>query len=129
MRAKQEYELSRAISTYCRLQYPNIIFHFDLAGLNLSRAQAGMTKAIQGKRGFPDLFLAEPRKQYHGMFLELKRVGEKVFLKNGSVSKIEHIQEQYKMLTNLRARGFYAQFAIGFDDAKKQIDEYLNYKL
>jgi hypothetical protein len=37
----------------------------------------------------------------------------------------EHICEQFDMLEQLRRRGYKAEFACGFDEAKKIIDEYL----
>lgn len=35
------------------------------------------------------------------------------------------IPEQYDMLEQLRQRGYMAEFACGFDEAKEIIDEYL----
>lgn len=90
--------------------------------------QAVKVKAIQYSRAFPDLFIVEPRGVYNGYFLELKRPNETVFLKKGGLSTNEHIQEQAEMLQKLRDRGFACDFAIGFDDAKQKIINYLNNK-
>ena len=126
MRPNEEYIICKQVSQYLRLQYPKTIYHFDLAGLNLSKAQAGMMKAIQGNRGYPDLTIVKSNNGYHGMFLELKKEGTKIFLKDGkTVVANDHIQEQYYMLARLRLSNYYAEFAIGFEDAKKQIDNYL----
>ena len=102
MRNNREYQICKDIAIYMRLQYPNIIFHFDLAGLNLSRAQAGMMKAIQGGRGYPDLFIAEPRlifrddddlpfgTNYYGLFIEVKKGRYKVAQKRYDLHHPSH---------------------------------------
>jgi hypothetical protein len=108
-----------------RSQYPKVLFHFDLAGLNLSRAQAGMMKAIQGGRGWPDLFIAEPKGIFHGLFLEIKPEGTKLYKKN-TLPATPHLEEQETCLFVLEYNEYYAQFVCGFDEAKVMIDEYLN---
>lgn len=59
-----------------------------------------------------------------GLFLELKKEGTRLKKKNGDWAS-EHIKEQAKVLEQLRDRGYCAEFAVGFDETKKIIDEYL----
>lgn len=61
---------------------------------------------------------------YHGLFLELKKEGTRLKKKNGGWAT-EHIAEQAEVLGKLRKRGYCAEFAVGFDEAKRTIDEYL----
>lgn len=89
MRNNQEYTLYKQLATYLRYQYRNILYHFDPTGLNLSKAQSGMLKAIQNHRGYPDLVIYEPRNGYHGLFIELKRDGERIHKRDGSTRKME----------------------------------------
>ena len=124
MRNNQEYIICKQIAIYLRLQYPNILYHFDYAGLNHSKAQAGMMKAIQGDRGFPDLIIIAIRNNYSGMAMEIKKEGTKLNKKNGDWIN-EHIKQQADILNKLRSNLFYTCFGIGFDDCKKQIDDYL----
>jgi hypothetical protein len=124
MRNNREYQICKDIAHYLRLQYPDILYHFDLAGLNLSRAQAGMMKAIQGGRGWPDLFIAKPRSGYHGLFIEVKIEGTKLFKKDLTPAT-PHIGEQCDMRVELAERYYKATFAVGFDEAKRIIDDYL----
>lgn len=126
MRNNNEYHLCKQIANYLRFQYPQVIFHFDLAGLNLSKAQAGMMKGIQGKRGFPDLFISQTSGIYSGLFLEIKT--ETPFKKDGTLKKNEHLEEQADMLLSLRMRGYYAVFGVQFDSTIKIINEYLKLK-
>lgn len=59
-----------------------------------------------------------------GLFLELKKEGIRLKKKNGEWAT-SHIAEQAKVLERLRDRGYCAEFAIGFDEAKRIIDEYV----
>lgn len=118
--------LHRHICDYLKLQHPDVLFRTDFAsGMKLTMGQARRHKSLQSGRAWPDLFIAEPRGLYSGLFLELKREGVRVRLKNGAISSDPHIREQYEVLIQLEARGFKAAFAIGFDDARAKIDEYL----
>lgn len=91
-------------------------------------------KRLQGgRRSWPDMFIAEPRTHragadtyyYNGLFIELKRPGVKIYTKYGELVANKHIREQETVLEQLRQRGYVAEFACGFDEAKKIIDEYL----
>ena len=126
MRNDKEYQLCKQVAAYLNLQYPRIIYHFDYAGLNLSKAQAGRMKVIQGQRGWPDLFIAEARGSYHGLFIELKAEGTKLFKQRVSPEyTTPHIAEQAEMLRSLDNKDYETHFAIGFDHVKKIIDDYL----
>jgi hypothetical protein len=124
MRYNPEYILCRQIAYYLRAQYPNVLFHFDYAGMNLSKAQAGMMKMIQGKRGFPDLFIAEPRDVFHGLFIEIKPEGTRLYKKDSSPAT-PHLAEQEDRLFTLENKGYAARFGCGFDEIKNLVDDYL----
>lgn len=124
MRANKEYQLYRAVAAYLRMQYPNVIYHFDPTGLNLSKAQAGQMKAIQHSSGYPDLFIAEPRNGYHGLFIELKAEGTRICKMDGSPAT-EHIAKQTEVINDLTIRGYDCYLKAGFEYVKQVIDEYL----
>lgn len=144
-----EAELQTQVADYLRLQYPNVIFRSDYgSGAKLSWAQAKRQKRQNGgRRAWPDMLLAEPRdvvvgqkpvmvtgvlcqqditEHRCGLFIELKKAGTRIYKKDGTLTADEHIQEQAKMLEALRKRGYKAEFACGFDEAKRIIDEYLS---
>jgi hypothetical protein len=125
-RANPEYQLYKQLSTYLKYQYPKVLFRFDMAGLNLSKAQAGMNKAIQKGKGYPDLFIAQRSFQgeYLGLFIELKPEGTKLYKLNGEPAT-PHIQEQSDYLLELDKRGYAVAFGIGFESTIKIIDNYL----
>lgn len=126
MKANKEYIVCKQIAAYLRLQYPNVLFHFDLTGLSLSKAQAGMNKAIQYGRGWPDLFIASPATDgfCRGLFLELKAEGTRLLKKDGSIAT-PHLVEQYDMINRLRNAGYKAHIVVGYDQAVRIIEEYL----
>lgn len=128
MRKNEEYALSKAIATYLKLQYPGTIFRFDMAGLNLSMAQAGMNKAIQFGKAYPDLHILKGKQTENGysngLFLELKKEGAKLKKRNGEWVN-DHIKEQAEMLELLNRSGYSAHFGIGFNETKELIDNYL----
>ena len=130
------------IADYLRMQYPDVLFHSDTGSLTrLTPRQGAMRKRQNGgRRGWPDMFIAKKRtmtvrakngglKQvfYGGLFIELKREGTRLKKKNGEWASA-HIAEQAYVLSDLQDCGYKADFAIGFDEAKKIIDEYLGGK-
>jgi hypothetical protein len=137
---QKEENLQLAICTYIKLQYPNVIFSCDLAsGLRLPIWLGAKHKAMRSSRGLPDLFISEPTFKYSGLYIELKR--EDVVLIRPKDAKViskgekklrlkgdwydDHIEEQAIILEKLRQRGYRADFAVGFTEAKKIIDDYL----
>ena len=122
-----EADLQVQVADYLRLQYPSVMFHSDFgSGIKLTMGQAIKQKRQNGgRRAWPDMSLAEPRGKYHGAYIELKKAGTKIFTKKGTLVANEHIREQFDVLEQLRKRGYMAEFACGFDEAKEIIDKYL----
>lgn len=125
-----EKSLQRGVCDYLRYQYPKILFNSDMSGIRLTIGQAVQAKSLRSNDGFPDIMIYEPKEGYHGLFIELKREGERIFKKDGTPAT-PHITEQEYCLNLLRVRNYKAEFAIGFNKAKELIDDYLSgrYKL
>lgn len=129
-----ELLLHRQVVAYLRYQYPGVMFRTDYAAgqYKASMYHRRMHKEMQGTRAWPDVFVAEPVPSefgdYHGLFLELKREGTRVYKKDGTIVANGHYQEQERVLEFLRLKGYRAEFAIGLDHAKQIIDEYLGGK-
>lgn len=125
-RYDSENNLAVNLSDYLRYQYPNVLFRFDYgAGLRITPGQAVRQKRLQKAKSWPDLFIAEPRGKYGGLFIEIKRHDTKVYLKNGTLTSNPHIQRQAGIINELIKRGYKAEFGIGFDHCKDIIDSYL----
>ena len=124
-----EHELYKLIAQYLQRQYPNVVYRFDLAAdMKLTPGQARRHKALHPNRGYPDLFIAKVRERlYGGLFIELKKEGTKLKKKSGDWAS-PHIREQAMVIRKLRECGYRAEFACGFEEAKKLIDAYLGDK-
>ena len=123
-RNDKEYQLCKAISQYLNMQYPNVIYKWNLSGSNLSMAQAGKMKQLNKYRGFPDLEIMQPIGIYSGLFLEVKK--ESPFKKDGMLKTDSHLFEQQSMHILLRERGYQCLFVWTIDDAINIVDEYFN---
>ncbi len=80
-----------------------------------------MLEAVKLKKsgvspGVPDLMVPVARHGFHGMFLELKRIG-----KAGTVS-----DNQRWWIGVLQAQGYRCEVCAGFEAAKAVIDEYFS---
>lgn len=81
----------------------------SLAAIRFKRLEA------QGfVQGVPDIFLAVPRDERSGLFIEMKRKG-------GVTSP-----EQEAIIERLRERGYDAHVAYGFEEARSLVDRYLS---
>lgn len=101
-----------------RGKYPDLalMFHVPNGGRRDKREAALM--AAEGVRaGVPDIVLAAPSGQYHGLFIELKR------RKGGKVSPA-----QMAWIDALNRRGYAAVVCHGFDEAIDTIKKYLDLK-
>lgn len=125
----KEESIHRMVAEYIKIQYPKVIFRTDFAaGIRMTIGQAVKHKKLQSSDKYPDLFLAEPRGGYAGLYLELKRDESEVFTKKGEWREDEHVKGQREMLRKLREKGYSANFGLGFEDAKIAIDQYMSLK-
>jgi hypothetical protein len=123
---RREEKVQLAVCKYIAMQYKDVIFNCDVgSGIRLPIGVAKKAKMMRSSRGYPDLFIAEPRGMFSGLYIEIKKEGAGVWLKDGSLSKNKHIQEQANMLDKLVDRGYLACFGVGFDMCKEIIDDYM----
>ena len=127
---KHEQALQLQVCQFIRLTKPNAIFRSDYAsGLHLTPYQAKLHKRLQSGRAWPDLMIFEPRtctlkdgskQKFCGMAIELKVEGTTIILKTGPrkghLTSDPHIQEQFWLLKDLAKKGWYTNFACGFDE-------------
>ena len=120
--------LHKTVCDYLRLQYNDVLFNSDLSdATKLTMGQAAQMKNLRSNRGFPDIVIYKPNNGYHGLFLELKVAGTRLYKKNGDPAT-PHIEEQLYCLLKLKTLGYENAFAVGFDQAKLIIDTYLSQK-
>jgi len=123
--AEKEQDIHIAICSYIKLKYPKVIFTSESSGLRVSMYQAKLLKKMRSSAGLPDIMVFEPRRNYYGLFMEVKREDFAVYKKDGGLVSNTHIEEQEEILHRLNQRGYLASFVRGFDDAKALIDYYL----
>ena len=80
-------------------------------------------EAVKFKRtgvqpGVPDICIPIPSNQFHGLYIEMKR-------KSGG--KLSDAQQDW--LNFLREKGYYAEMAHGFDEAKAIVEYYFSMTL
>lgn len=135
----KEAILHQQVCQYLRMQYPDIIFRTDFAaGIKMTIGQASKHRRLQSGRAYPDLFIAQPIAKFYtideqrvyqhcGLFIELKATN--IYKKDGTLKANDHVKQQARVLGQLEERGYIARFAIGFDQAKRIIDAYMEGKL
>ena len=106
-----------ALCKWIRQEYPDKIFCCDQIGQKFSKQQAARLSQMRSNK-YPDLFIAEPVKGYHGIYIEFKATGVKVQNKNGKWIN-EHIEGQAFVLMALKRKGYYAGFGLGIEHTKK----------
>ena len=112
-----EAQIQESVATYIAMKYGrDVVFHSDFgSGTKLSYAQANRQRRQNaGRRGFPDL--------------QIKKEGIRIVKRNGELVADQHIREQASMIEQLRAKGYWADFGIGFDDCIEKIDAYMGGK-
>lgn len=97
---------------------PGLFFAHNANGLARNKTEGGIFKAQGMRKGWPDYSLDLPLGDYHGLRLELKA-------ENGAKPDAG----QLAILERLESVGYKCCVAWGFDDAKGQIERYLDLAL
>lgn len=124
---QEEQSIHKRVCTYLRKDYPHIMFRTDGGGLKLTKNQAIQYASMQSCSGWPDLFIPYASRGYHGLFLELKKEETTIYLKRNNKQLVSdaHIRTQAATLTRLNEAGYFARFAVGYDNAVRIIDWYM----
>jgi hypothetical protein len=112
---ESESNQQEIVIKYLRLAYPDALYCASAGGMWTSDSQRIKMARTGYVKGFPDLFIYEPRAEFHGLAIEMKKV---------KGSKIEPEQVQWQ--EQLRNRGYASYICKGKDEAIKIIDEYFN---
>ena len=112
--AESEANEQAIVVRWLQYTHPNVLFCASAGGMFTSPTQAIKMKRTGYVKGFPDLFIYEPRLNYHGLAIEMKR------LKGGVVSN-----EQKEWKERLTERGYKSVICKGADEAIKVLEEYL----
>tara|TARA_Y100000593_G_scaffold12280_1_gene22484 strand:+ start:398 stop:736 length:339 start_codon:yes stop_codon:yes gene_type:complete len=109
----KEYQLQKAVCKYLDLQ--NVLYCGSMGGqYQVHLSQRIKAKKSGYKKGFPDLFIYEPRGSYHGLAIELKTGYNKAS------------KPQLRWQKELIKRGYKAEICTGIDEVLEVINTYLN---
>lgn len=111
-----ESDTQKRLMKWIRDNHPElweVTFHVKNEGKRKGRS-IGNDIAMGLRTGVPDVFIDHPRNGLHGLRIELKRS------EGGKLS-----QPQRKWLERLNDRGYKAVCCHGFEEAKKEIEVYL----
>ena len=112
----KEYQLQKAVCKYLDLN--NVLYCGSMGGNYQPHFSVRMKAKKSGyKKGFPDLFIYEPRGKFHGLAIELK------------VGKNRATKEQLWWRNELNERGYVAEIRTGIDEALEVINRYLKGKI
>ena len=117
-RKQHEADLQKAVIKYMKLQHPAIFINGSMGGTYLKyESQRVKAKLCGYKKGFPDLFIYEPRMidgiMYHGLAIELK-------VKGNYASQV-----QKGTLEDLKERNYKTFVCTGIDHTIEVIEWYL----
>lgn len=111
---------------WLKLQYPHIKFRSDIQSAGkLSGAMQNIKQILDPYKGWPDIAIYHRSGIYCGLHIEMKRENSGTFLKDGTLSKSKHVQDQAEMHAFLRSIGYKVEIAEGFEEAKRIFEEYL----
>jgi hypothetical protein len=110
---ESESNQQEIVIKYLRLAYPDALYCASAGGMWTSDSQRIKMARTGYVKGFPDLFIYEPRGSFFGLAIEMKKE------KGGTASP-----EQKRWQEQLRNRGYCSYICKGSEEAIKQIDEY-----
>jgi hypothetical protein len=124
---QRERILQRSLTRWLNEYFPEVDFYNDWsAGAFLTHGQNAARLAMTSNNGWVDTFIAEPSNGHHGLFLELKKEGTKIYLKDGKTLVADsQIRKEAAFLARQQKKGYCAVFACGEEDAKNKICKYL----
>ncbi|MBR1809649.1 MAG: VRR-NUC domain-containing protein [Paludibacteraceae bacterium] len=112
---QREHHLQTACVQWARLQFPKLTIFAIPNGAWCGYKQGRKLVAEGLLKGVPDIFVALARKNYHGLFIEMK-AGKKGVVR----------EEQTEMLTKLRQEGYCCAVCRTFEQFQQIIIEYMS---
>lgn len=124
-REMSEAELHSWICDYLKKHHPKVKFNTDMSGVRLPMGLSKKVARLRSERGYPDILIFESCGNYSGLFIEVKAPDATVIKKDGTISQEKHIQEQARVIRELRERWYFTDFVQTKQEATDLIEWYL----
>lgn len=111
---EQEHNIQVACVNWFRYRYPQCLIWAIPNGGQRNAVVAAKLKAEGVLKGVPDLFIAVPRGEYHGLFVEMK------------AGKNKPTDEQCAVMGRLQGAGYKCAVCYSLDEFEKNINNYLH---
>lgn len=123
---QRERVIQVAIARHMRRNYPEADFFNDWAsGAYLTAGQNKARLAMASNNGWVDLLILEPRRGFSALFIEIKKEGTKIYLKDGKTLVADkQLRKEAAFLARQRTKGIWASFGVGLEDCIDKIDRY-----
>lgn len=108
-----EHNLQVQCVHWFKLQYPKCLIASSLNGAKRNIRDGSRLRAAGMLKGFPDLFVCEPKGIFHGLFIEMKS-------KNGQMTK-----EQKEIAQKLQAKGYATAICKNFETFVNLVKVYM----
>ena len=114
---RRELAIQRALVSTLRNEFPLVEDFFNdwAAGAYLTPGQYRSRKELSSGRGWSDLFIPYPSRGYHGLFLEIKKEGTRIYRRDKQLVADEQIRTEAAFLKRQNDRGYFARFGVGMD--------------
>ena len=123
---KSEWSHQLEFCKWLKREHPEIRFRSDMqSGTKKSYSLQNVMNILDPYPGWPDVSIWVSKSSFCGLMIEMKRENSGAILKDGSLSKSEHIQNQNQVHEFLRSLGWKVEIAEGFEQAKKVLEDYI----
>lgn len=127
-----------SFAEWIQWKYPELRFNVDCSGMRITMGLRMKLKRMRSHHKKLDFFLEEPRGDYSGLYIEIKKDRKSLFMKNGSLrprvktltdgTKVDDHKEQWLEILDCRRRGYAAFFACGKQQCIETLEKYLSLK-
>jgi len=115
-KAPSESQEQQRLVLKLRWFHPNLVLFSIPNGGKRNRGEARKLVLEGVEPGIPDLFIAEPNDEYHGLFVEMKKVEK---------SKTNTSKEQLEKHKLLKSKGYCVAVCFGSEEAYDVILRYI----
>lgn len=118
---QRERAIQHALITTLHTEFPFVTDFFNdwAAGAYLTPGQYRERRALSSGKGWSDLFIPYPARDYHGLFIEIKREDVRIYRRDKQLVADEQIRTEAAFLGRMNALGYFARFGVGIEGCER----------